>query len=155
MGNAVTGMVYIGDVGQGAREEISVQPHTTRGLNYGWNIMEGTACYNATTCNQTGLTPPLIDYNTHVAGTCAVTGGYVYRGTAIPGLIGHYLYSDYCARWLRSFRYSNGQAVDQKVWDVTSPGSVSSFGVDYDGELYLIGGSVIYRIVAENLTVAL
>ena len=146
--DAPTGILYIADVGQGEREEVNAQPITTGGLNYGWNITEGFACYNATTCAQTGLTAPAIDY-THDAGNCSVTGGYVYRGSAITGLQGHYLYADYCSRWLRSFRYSNGQAVDQKLWDVTAPGNVPSFGLDYDGEMYLIAGSSIYRIAAE------
>ncbi len=148
------GILYIADVGQNAREEVNAQSIATGGLNYGWNITEGFSCYNATTCNQASLTAPAIDY-THAAGGCSVTGGYAYRGAAIPGLQGHYLYSDYCNRYIKSFRYSGGAAIDQKDWGITSPGNVSSFGVDYDGEMYLIGGSVIYRIVAEYLPVAL
>ncbi|HEU4747127.1 MAG TPA: PQQ-dependent sugar dehydrogenase, partial [Gemmatimonadaceae bacterium] len=103
--DAPSGLLYIADVGQSAREEINAQSITTGGLNYGWNITEGLICYNATSCNQTGLTAPVLDY-THAAGGCSVTGGYVHRGSAIPGLSGHYLYSDYCNRYLKSFRYS-------------------------------------------------
>ncbi len=142
-----TGILYIADVGQNAREEVNAQPIATAGLNYGWNITEGFICYNATTCNQTGLTAPAIDYP-NPSGGCSVTGGYVYRGSAIPGLSGHYLYSDYCNRRIKSFRYSAGAAVDQKDWGLTSPGNVSSFGVDFAGEVYVIGGSTIYRIAA-------
>ena len=142
-----TGLLYIADVGQGAREEVNVQPITSGGLNYGWNITEGLACYNATTCNQTGLTAPALDY-THTAGGCSITGGYVYRGAAIPGLSGHYLYSDYCNRYIKSFRYSSGAAVDQKDWGITSPGNVTSFGTDFAGEIYVMGGNTIYKIVA-------
>lgn len=145
--DAPTGILYIGDVGQNAREEVNAQPIATPGLNYGWNITEGFICYNATTCNQTGLTAPAIDYP-NPSGGCSVTGGYVYRGSAIPGLKGHYLYSDYCNRRIKSFRYSAGAAVDQKDWGLTSPGNVPSFGVDFAGEIYVIGGSSIYRIVA-------
>jgi glucose/arabinose dehydrogenase len=145
--DAPTGLLYIADVGQSAREEVNVQPSTSGGLNYGWNITEGLVCYNAATCDQAGLTPPALDY-THSAGGCSITGGYVYRGAAIPGLSGHYLYSDYCNRYIKSFRYSNGTAVDQKDWGITSPGNVTSFGTDFAGELYVIGGSTIYRIVA-------
>ena len=145
--DAPTGLLYIADVGQNAREEVNAQPIATAALNYGWNITEGFACYNATTCNQAGLTAPAIDYP-NPSGGCSVTGGYVYRGSAIPGLSGHYLYSDYCNRRIKSFRYSAGAAVDQKDWGLTSPGNVSSFGVDFAGEVYVIGGSSIYRIAA-------
>lgn len=139
-----TGLLYIADVGQGEREEVDVVNASTGGLNYGWNITEGTTCYNASTCNKTGLTDPVMDY-THDAGACSITGGYVYRGSAIEGLQGHYLYSDYCAGFLKSFRYANGVAVDQKDWGITT-GNVTSFGKDIDGELYVLADNTIYKI---------
>jgi len=141
-----TGLLYIADVGQGEREEVDVSSVSTGGINYGWNIMEGTSCYNATTCDETGLQLPVIEY-THDGGACSITGGYVYRGSAIDGLQGHYLYSDYCAGFLKSFRYANGVAVDQKDWGITT-GNVTSFGQDIDGELYVLADNTIYRIVA-------
>jgi glucose/arabinose dehydrogenase len=141
--DAPTGLLYIADVGQGAREEVDVMPATSGGLNYGWNIMEGASCYNASTCNQTGLTLPVIDYGHN--GPCSITGGYVYRGAAIQGLQGHYLYSDYCAGFLKSLRYENGVAVDQKDWGLTST-AVTSFGVDFGGELYMMSGNSILKI---------
>jgi glucose/arabinose dehydrogenase len=146
--DAPSGILYIADVGQNSREEINARPYTAAGLNYGWNIMEGNDCYppGMSGCSQTGLTLPLVDYG-RAGGACSVTGGYVYRGSAIDGLQGHYLYSDYCARWIRSFRYSNGAAVDTKDWQIVAPGNVSSFGVDFAGEIYVIAGSGIYRIV--------
>jgi glucose/arabinose dehydrogenase len=140
-----TGLLYIADVGQGEREEVDVVDAGSGGLNYGWNITEGTTCYNASSCNKTGLTDPVFDY-THDAGACSITGGYVYRGTAIDGLQGHYLYSDYCAGFLKSFRYSNGTVLDQKDWGITAQ-SVTSFGRDIDGELYLLAGNTISKIV--------
>jgi glucose/arabinose dehydrogenase len=143
--DAPTGLLYIADVGQNAHEEVDVVPATTAGVNYGWNVLEGLSCYNAVTCTRTGFTPPIIDYATHVAGTCSITGGYVYRGSAIPGIRGHYFYSDYCAGFLRSFRYENGIAVDQKDWGLTL-GSVPSFGVDFAGELYIISGNTIVKL---------
>jgi glucose/arabinose dehydrogenase len=140
-----TGRLYIADVGQDAREEVNVQAATAGGLNYGWNTMEGMSCYSPSTgCSQTGLTLPLLDYD-HSAGKCSITGGYVYRGSAIPGMVGHYFYSDFCAKFIKSFRYSNGAALDQKDWGLAS-GNVSSFGVDFAGELYVISGSSIFRI---------
>jgi hypothetical protein len=69
----------------------------------------------------------------------------VYRGTAIPAIRGHYFYSDYCAGFLRSFRYENGVAVDQKDWGLTSS-AVESFGKDFGGELYIFSGSSILKI---------
>jgi glucose/arabinose dehydrogenase len=141
--DAPTGLLYIADVGQGAREEVNVIPASQAGVNYGWSIMEGMICYNATTCNQTGLTLPVIDY-THAAG-CSITGGYVYRGSAIPGIRGHYFYSDFCSGFLRSFRYDNGVVADAKDWGITMS-QVTSFGVDLAGELYVISGNSIVKV---------
>ena len=144
--DAATNLLYIADVGQNLREEVSVMPASQAGVNYGWSIMEGLSCYNATSCTQTGLTLPVIDY-THANGACSITGGYVYRGSAIPGIRGHYFYSDYCAGFLKSFRYENGAAVDQKDWGLAL-GNVPSFGVDFAGELYIISGSSILKVAA-------
>jgi len=141
--DATTNLLYIADVGQGAHEEVDVVPADQGGINYGWNIMEGASCYNAATCNQTGLQLPIIDYGHN--GPCSITGGYVYRGSAIPAIRGHYFYSDFCAGFLKSFRYENGVAVDQKDWGLTTP-SVTSFGVDFGGELYMISGNNILKI---------
>ncbi|MEP6550514.1 MAG: PQQ-dependent sugar dehydrogenase, partial [Gemmatimonadales bacterium] len=141
--DAATGLLYIADVGQNAREEVDVQPANQGGLNYGWNFMEGASCYNASTCAPTGLTLPILDY-THAAG-CSITGGYVYRGSAIPDIRGHYFYSDYCTGFLKSFRYENGTAVDQKDWGLTLS-SVTSFGQDFAGELYMFSGSTILKL---------
>lgn len=142
-----TGLLYIADVGQNAREEINVMPASQAGVNYGWSVMEGAICYNAATCNQTGLTLPVLDYP-HSAG-CSITGGYVYRGSAIPGIRGHYFYSDYCTAFLHSFRYENGTAVDAKDWGLTMS-NVTSFGVDFAGELYVLSGNTILKIAQES-----
>ena len=139
-----TSMLYIADVGESAHEEVDVVPATQGGLNFGWRIMEGSSCFGAATCNQTGLILPLIDYG-HTAGACSITGGYVYRGTAIAAIRGHYFYSDYCAGFLKSFRYENGVAVDQKDWGITM-NAVTSFGVDLAGELYIMTGSNIVKV---------
>ena len=146
-----TGDLYIGDVGQGAWEEVDVQPAASLGgLNYGWVIMEGKHCYppGTNTCNQTGLTLPVLEYD-HPTG-CSITGGYVYRGTRVPMLAGQYLYSDYCTHFVRSFVYSGGQATSPHDWttELDPGGNVSSFAQDRRGELYIItlGGS-LYRIV--------
>jgi glucose/arabinose dehydrogenase len=148
----LTGDLYIADVGQGDREEVDVAPGPAgagRGLNYGWNTMEGTFCYGGGTCDATGLVLPAIEY-THAEG-CSVTGGYVYRGAALPQIAGLYFYADYCEGWVRSFRYENGVVTEPREWPTLEPGGpVSSFGEDSGRELYILdaGGSV-YRVVAE------
>ena len=134
--------LYIGDVGQDAREEINVSPtpNAGRGLNYGWRLMEGTLCFNpSSNCNSGGLTLPVLDYP-HLSGACSVTGGYVYRGSAVSALQGTYFYADFCAGFVRSFRYQNGQPTEQKEWPLLRPpGSfVTSFGEDAAGELYVM-----------------
>jgi glucose/arabinose dehydrogenase len=138
-------MLYVADVGQNAWEEINVVPAAQTGINYGWNIMEGRHCYNATTCDQTGLTLPVLEYS-HAEG-CSVTGGLVYRGSAIPSLRGHYFYADYCGGWIRSFRYAGGAPTLQKTWSFGNIGNVTSFGEDANGELYVVSASgTIYRL---------
>jgi len=140
------GRLYIADVGQNRREEVNVAPAAAGGLNYGWNIMEGDECYSAATCNRTGLTLPVLAYG-HADG-CSITGGYVYRGQAMPSLRGHYFYSDYCGGWLKSFRYDGSAAADQRDWGLRL-GSVTSFGEDAAGQLYVLSANGnVYRLVA-------
>jgi glucose/arabinose dehydrogenase len=148
-----TGDLYIADVGQGAWEEVDVQPAASAGgVNYGWNVMEGLYCYppGTTSCNKTGLTLPLTAYG-HTNGACSITGGYVYRGTRVTALSGYYLYSDYCSHFVQSFKYAGGQATQAHDWtaQLDPGGNVSSFAQDQHGELYIItlNGS-LYRIVA-------
>jgi hypothetical protein len=109
--------------------------------------MEGPNCFEASSCDQTGLELPVVSYG-HDRG-CSITGGFVYRGSAIPALQGHYFYSDYCTGFVRSFRLEDGAAVDQYSWPSLQPGvGVLSFGRDAAGELYLLGSNgVVYRIV--------
>ncbi len=132
-----TGLLYVADVGQGQWEEVHVVPAGQGGQNFGWNVMEGTHCFRPPSgCDQGGLTLPVLEYS-HADGACSVTGGYVYRGEAIPALRGHYFYGDYCAGWVRSFRYAGGQPADQRSWEVGDVGNVLTFGEDAAGELYL------------------
>jgi glucose/arabinose dehydrogenase len=146
-----SGDLYIADVGQSAREEVDVEAAGgAGGANYGWNVMEGLICYGTASCAQTGLTLPVIDYP-HADGACSITGGYVYRGQALPVLRGRYLYADYCAGWVRSFTLVGGQATDPRDWPDLAPGSgVTSFGHDGRGELYIMTqGGALYRIVPQ------
>jgi glucose/arabinose dehydrogenase len=145
-----TGDLYVGDVGQSAWEEVDVSPAADgagKATNFGWNIMEGKHCYSAGSCDQSGLALPVLEYG-HEQG-CSVTGGYVYRGAAIPAIQGYYFYGDYCGGWVRSFRYQSGQAVDEFQWPTLAPGaSITSFGEDAAGELYLTSAAGrVFRIV--------
>jgi glucose/arabinose dehydrogenase len=141
------GNLYVADVGQGDREEVNVVSATRAGVNYGWNIMEGSVCYNASSCDRQGLELPAVEYR-HLGNACSVTGGFVYRGSAIPELAGHYFYGDYCAGFVKSFRYENGAATDERTWELGNIGNVTSFGQDAAGELYITAGNgVVYRIV--------
>lgn len=139
------GLLYIADVGQSLWEEVDVERADEGGLNYGWNTMEGSHCYDAPSCDRTGLTLPVLEYG-HDQG-CSITGGMVYRGAAMPQLRGTYFYSDYCGGWLRSFRYVGGSVTDARSWDVGDLGQVLSFGKDSQGELYVLSASgTVYRL---------
>lgn len=144
------GDLYIGDVGQGDVEEVDVATTANgrgRGLNFGWNTMEGDRCFNpGSGCVTTGLTLPVVTYD-HGEG-CSINGGYVYRGSAMPWLAGTYFYADYCAGFVRSFRFAGGNATDPSSWPTLTVNHPTSFGQDADGELYLCTqGGTVYRIV--------
>ncbi|MEO8577266.1 MAG: PQQ-dependent sugar dehydrogenase [Gemmatimonadales bacterium] len=143
----VTGLLYIADVGQNLLEEVNIVPSTRAGVNYGWNVMEATSCYNASTCNKTGLEIPVLEYS-HSDGSCSITGGFAYRGSALPEIAGHYFYADYCLGKVKSFLFQNGVATDKRTWDLISVGAVTSFGEDAAGELYLTSANGgVYKIV--------
>ena len=128
--------IIIGDVGQNDREEVSIADVGEGGLNYGWPIMEASACFQRSGCDQSGLVLPIVEYR-HSVG-CSITGGYVYRGSEIPELDGHYFYGDYCNGWVNSVVIDTAGAVGEIIeWSErgTLP-SLTSFGVDGAGELY-------------------
>jgi glucose/arabinose dehydrogenase len=147
------GDLYIADVGESQREEVDVSTQADgggRAANYGWSVMEGSRCFRGPGCDQTGLTLPVLEYS-HQEG-CSITGGYVYRGSVIPSLQGHYLYADLCGGWVRSFRNAGGAATDQASWPSLSPGGpILSFGEDSAGELYVLqAGGGVFKIVPES-----
>ena len=141
-----TGRLYIGDVGQNAWEEIHAAAADAPGLNYGWNVLEGSHCYAAAGCDTTGLELPVHEYS-HDEG-CSVTGGYVYRGDAVPGLVGHYVYGDFCGGWVASFRYDGAVTSDHQRYDFGDIGRILSFGRDAAMELYVLTDQgAVYRLV--------
>ena len=148
-----TGDLFIADVGAADAEEINVARNNAgggRGLNYGWNIMEGTDCFlPPTNCDTTCLTLPNYEFD-HASGACSVTGGYVYRGSAIPALRGRYFFADFCAGWVRSFVVTNGQLGPLETWtNLVSIGTITSLGEDAAGELYVLTGQGdVFRLVA-------
>ena len=140
-----TGDLYISDVGQETYEEINFQPASSPGgENYGWKIMEGAHCYNASSCNQNGLTLPVIEYD-HKQG-CSVIGGIVYRGRRFPRLNGIYLYGDYCSGRIWGLTLLPGSQQNTELFDAPYP--ITSFGEDEAGEVYLTDyEGAIYQII--------
>jgi glucose/arabinose dehydrogenase len=144
-----TGDLYIGDVGQGAREEIDVQKAGSRGgENYGWPRTEGTLCYPASSsCDRSGLVLPVAEYGRDAG--ISVTGGYVYRGSAYPKLAGLYLFGDYGSG--RIWSLDEPSPGEWRMVELgRSSGSLSTFGEDEAGELYLANMSEgrVYRVTA-------
>lgn len=156
-----TGHLYIADVGQNAWEEIDFIPSgSPGGQNFGWRCMEGNHCTGMTGCtcsmncpSGSGLTCPIYEYG-HALGV-SITGGYVYRGCAIPDLKGYYFFADYQSSRIWSFRY-NGVSVsafEERTAELDPPGAlqintIASFGEDAYGELYLVDlGGEIFKII--------
>ena len=149
-----TGDLIIGDVGEARREEIDFQPAGIGGQNYGWRRMEGSLCFNPQSGCESGFgaTLPVMEYAHYEFDRyigCSVTGGYRYRGTAIPSLQGAYLFADYCAGrvwagWLDAAKWTVIPVLD-------TPYLISTFGEDEAGEIYLAdarASGAVYKIVA-------
>ena len=142
-----TGDLFIADVGQNKYEEVNVQPASSKGgENYGWNRMEGLHCFRSKKCDMTGLVLPVAEYD-HGSG-CSVTGGMVYRGSAIANLAGVYLYGDYCTGRIWGMRTAGERWLSSELLDTDL--SISTFGEDEAGELYVAdhGSGNIYQIIS-------
>ncbi len=137
-----TGELWAGDVGQDAWEEVD---RIDAGGNYGWKVTEGFHCYEpAESCNGAGLVAPRIEYS-HEFG-CAITGGFVYRGAAMPELFGWYVYGDYCTGRVWAVDTASADAPAIPIADTGT--SITSFAQDKDGELYIVtANNEIYRLV--------
>ncbi len=141
--------LFVADVGQNAYEEINAVA-LAPGLNFGWPIAEGLTCYSpASGCDTSGQVIPIHAVEHGDAGTCSITGGVVYRGSALPQLSGHYFYSDYCGGYLRSLLTSDGGAVELRDWtgQVGVPGQVTGFGVDGAGEMYVTTTDQLLKVI--------
>ena len=150
--DARTGDLWIGDVGQDRFEEVDRATKASgggHGTDFGWNVMEASHCYpGGDSCDRTGLTLPLTEYD-HSQGDCAVVGGYVYRGKAYPGLDGLYLFGDECSGFIRAV-VADGPATQSPALLLKSGRTISSFGEDAAGELYLtdLASGELYEVTA-------
>jgi glucose/arabinose dehydrogenase len=140
-----TGAITIGDVGQGAIEEIDHEPREeAAGVNFGWSAFEGRSRYNGGSAP--GAVPPVIQH-THAAGWCSIVGGYVMRDASVPALRGRYVYGDLCQPRLYAARLRSHSASDRRL-GLTVPELVS-FGEDAAGHVYAVSlNGPVYRIDA-------
>ena len=146
-----TGLLWLADVGQYKWEEVDL---VVAGGNYGWRIMEGAHCYNPEEgCSVEGLIFPIAEYG-HEQGRCSITGGYVYRGTAVPTVRGTYLFGDYCSGELFALSASANRRSSTAPRVLLQTGlRISSFGEDEAGELYLVDyKGAVYRLAAARAT---
>ncbi|MBD3257505.1 glucose dehydrogenase [candidate division GN15 bacterium] len=154
--DGLTGDLWIADVGQGDWEEVNFAPASdTGGLNYGWRLKEGDNCYNpSTNCDPLDtLYDPIHEYS-HSLG-CSITGGFVYRGCAVPDLDGAYFFGDYCSGRIWSFKYDGSSVLEftERTSELGNPGfGLVSFGYDYQGELYLVySDGDIFKLVPDGV----
>ena len=169
--DAMTGDLYLGDVGLSDREEIDVAPAASEGgLNFGWDIEEGSLCFDPTPglgelpCGDPGLTRPIYEYAHDPEAFCnAVTGGVVYRGTAIPDLYGVYLFGDFCTNQIWGLRWDGaggtiGPVVEQQITvaDGFTLDAFSAFAQDGAGEIVVVDlGGEVFRLLPEPDSAAL
>ena len=141
-----TGRLWVGDVGQNNWEEVDL---VEKGLNYGWNVMEGSHCFRpGTGCDTTGLQLPVIEYRT--SDGCSIIGGYVYRADVLPSLTAAYVYGDYCSGNIWGARH-DGRSLTEHALLVESGLRITSFGLDLAGEIYILSrDSGIYRLVPKQ-----
>lgn len=142
------GDLWIADVGQNQIEEINLASSTAAGINYGWRCYEGNSEYNgnASECNGTTVTFPVGQYTHNATGGCSITGGFRYRGTEHPGLVGLYFFADICNQDIGYLRFENGNWV--MTIEPFALGGPVAFGEDINGEIYFstLGGN-IYKII--------
>ncbi len=142
-----TGIIWCADVGQGSYEELDI---IENGNNYGWRCYEGMHSYNLSGCGtMSNYIFPLKEY-THAGGNCSVTGGFIYRGSRRPDLVGGYIYGDYCSKKIWKFKYEGGVVLEDSLL-MTATSSVLSFGMDQNNELYVLLNNGVYRFNKSDL----
>jgi hypothetical protein len=149
--DAPSGLAYLGDVGQETFEEIDAAPIGAPGLNFGWPLVEGNRRFYKGVPATPLVAPIAVLRHSPPENACSITGGEVYRGTAIPELDGVYLYADWCLGWIRSLRFDGSTVTDRRDWSSQLAAEmVSSFGRDADGEILVVdhGAGTVSRIVA-------
>jgi uncharacterized repeat protein (TIGR01451 family) len=143
-----TGDFYIADVGQGTREEVDFEPAgSSGGVDYGWNVMEGSLCFNPPTgCDTTGITLPVFEFD-HSLGCASITGGTVYRATRYPSFYGIYFLGDWCSGRLWGLQQANGSWQSALLFDTTL--SIIGFSEDESGQLWIsdYNGGAVYPVV--------
>jgi glucose/arabinose dehydrogenase len=143
------GEVWIADVGQDQIEEVNVVSASAKGLNYGWNVLEGSSCFLSSSCDSSRFVLPITEYSSDEG--CSITGGVVYRGDAMPSLRGQFFYADYCTGILRSIS-ADGQ--DHRWTDGIGGGldRPTGFGIGRDGEVYIVtqGGELLKLVEREG-----
>ena len=147
--DAETGNMFIADVGQNQIEEINLLPiGSEEAVNFGWNPVEGSSCYLEPNCDTSGYTMPILEYP-HENGSCSVTGGELYYGENLPDLYGTYIFADFCSGLVWQ-----GIEGDDGTWAMSEPVesglAISSFGVDEQGEVYVLdlNSGIVYRLEA-------
>ena len=145
--DAPTGDLWIGDVGQGAWEEVDVIRSGSGGQNLGWNVMEGSHCFAVEPCDETGLTLPVAEYD-HDQG-CSIVGGVVAHDPAVPGIEGRYLFSDYCSGTFWTIDPDGDRLRDPEPV-LESGRGISAISLDQDGSVLVtdLNGGQLLRVVS-------
>lgn len=149
--NRLNGDLWIADVGQNAIEEVNkvAAPLSNTGLNFGWRCYEGNLAYNTSGCPGYSATyAPTAVYLHGTTNRCSITGGYFYTGTTYPNFANKYFFADYCTGeigWVNP----DGSI----TWNYDGPNLITTFGEDRNGELYVIMGGVVYKMIDNSLTV--
>lgn len=142
------GLLYLADVGAESWEEINVVAiPRSRGANFGWSVFEGPECMQELLCDLPDAIDPVVAVPRE--GSCAIIGGPVYRGDAIPELSGRYFYGDYCFGWIRTLWFSDGRVVEHFDWSdqIAVENLLTNFAVDGHGEVYVLRlDGQVYRI---------
>jgi glucose/arabinose dehydrogenase len=150
--NRLNGDLWIADVGQGEVEEVDkVSSPLTPALNFGWRCYEGNSAFNTSGCAASSTYRfPLADYTQSATGGCAVTGGYYYTGSLYPSFNGKYIFGDYCLNKIFTLTDAGVLTISPAISGLNS---VTTFGQDVNGELYVVGGNSVYRIIDTSLGV--